>query len=363
MATASSSSCAVGGCVERNDSQWPLDGLEQLGKCPLCGAKDRSIEHRGLRDLIYHSAPGDWDLWRCSNCSCAYLDPRPSRATILLAYEDYFTHGNSAPRLEPGTAFGRWRRKIANGYRNWRFGSQFTPATWLGVPLILAIPRLRTSIDVPLRHLPRLEKGTTCTVLDVGCGNGEFLRNARDAGWRACGCDPDPKTVEHARDGGFEIRLGGIQSWGDALASFDAITLNHVIEHVHDPVGELAMAWRLLKPGGMIYVETPNVDALGHLLYGRAWRGLEPPRHLVLFSWREMKKTLESAGFERLTRIARHGAFAGLATQSVAIATDRDALPDSEVRKTAPSLGHRIRSAMLPHRSEFIALVAHKPNA
>jgi len=344
------------------DSQWPTDGLEQLGQCPLCNAQDRSIEHRGLRDLLYHSAPGAWDLWRCGNCRCAYLDPRPSSTTIMHAYDDYFTHENALSRVEPSTALGWWRRKVANGYRNWRFGSRFAPATRLGVPLILAMPWLRTSIDVPLRHLPRLPAGSVGRVLDVGCGNGEFMRHARDAGWIPCGCDPDPKTVEGARAEGFEIRLGGIQSWADAAGSFDAITMNHVIEHVHDPHAELAMAWRLLRPGGMIFVETPNIDAMGHLLYGPAWRGLEPPRHLVLFCWREMREALKRAGFGRLTRIARPGAFDGLAAQSMAIATDPDAPPGSAARTTAPNLGHRLRAAILPHRSEFIALVARKPN-
>ena len=348
--------------MEFSDSQWPADGLERLGKCPLCGAAARSILHRGLRDLIFRSAPGEWDLWRCSNCSCGYLDPRPSKDTILLAYRSYYTHDEAAPRSEPGSAFGRWRRKLANGYRNWRFGSRFRPASWLGVPLILASPRLRASIDVPLRHLPPLGPGEVRAVLDVGSGNGEFLRSASDAGWRSCGCDPDPKSVERARKGGFEVRLGGIESWADAPGAFDAITLNHVIEHVHDPLAEIAQASRLLRPGGMIYIETPNVDALGHSLYGPAWRGLEPPRHLVLFSWGEMRRVLMNAGFERIERVSRPGVFSGLAAQSVGIANDPHA-PRSQVgRKLPPNVGQRLASALSPRHSEFIALVARKPN-
>jgi SAM-dependent methyltransferase len=200
-------------------------------------------------------------------------------------------------------------------------------------------------------------------VLDVGCGNGEFLRASSDAGWRSLGCDPDPKTVQRARAGGFEVRLGGIEAWADAGASFDAVTLNHVIEHLHDPLGEIAQAWRLLKPGGTIYIETPNVDALGHALYGPAWRGLEPPRHLVLFSWGGLTRVLRKAGFERPRRISRPGVFSGLAVQSVGIANNPDTPANPEGRRIPPSFGQRLQAALFPDRSEFIALVARKPNA
>jgi SAM-dependent methyltransferase len=80
--------------------------------------------------------------------------------------------------------------------------------------------------------------------------------------------------------------------------SFDAVTLSHVIEHLHDPVESLAACLRLLKPGGQIWVATPNVEGLGHRRFGRDWFGLDPPRHLVIFTRRALDRALRSAGFE-----------------------------------------------------------------
>ena len=93
------------------------------------------------------------------------------------------------------------------------------------------------------------------------------------AGWQGSGCDFDPVTIRNALARGIDVREGGIEAWGDQFGAFDAVTISHVIEHVHDPRATLALAWKLLKPGGMIYVETPNLDALGHDIHGRNWRG------------------------------------------------------------------------------------------
>ena len=71
--------------------QWPVKGLEQLGQCPICEAKDRVILHEELEDRLF-SSPGVWTMFSCQSCQSAYLDPRPNRKTIHLAYSTYYTH-------------------------------------------------------------------------------------------------------------------------------------------------------------------------------------------------------------------------------------------------------------------------------
>src|SRR5262249_46527812 len=78
---------------------------------------------------------------------------------------------------------------------------------------------------------------------------------------------------------------------------FDAIILNHVIEHVPDPITLLTDCRRVLKPGHPLVATTPNLDSAGHRRFGANWRGIEPPRHLHLFSVTSLRAAAGQAGF------------------------------------------------------------------
>ena len=341
--------------------KWPEQGVETLGACPVCGSARRVLIHYALRDLIFRCAPGAWDLWRCQRCRNAYLDPRPSATTIVLAYGNYYTHIAPSVAPPPASRTAIARRRLANGYRNWRFGARLAPSSAFGVPILLALPSMRTDIDLALRHLPKLAKGQIGRVLDVGCGNGAFLEQARGAGWIADGCDFDPTVATNVRACGFDIREGGIETWADAEGQFDAITFSHVIEHVHDPLATLKQAWRLLRAGGTIFIDTPNVDSTGHRVFGRSWRGLEPPRHLILFNWAGIRRILAEVGFVAIKRVARPGVYGGLAAQSEAIRDGRDPALASDQRSLAARLAQRLRDVTTSERSEFVTLIAAKP--
>ncbi len=295
---------AEGQVVE--ERPWPPDGLERVTECPVCRSPSRELLYEGLRDRLF-GAPGLWTLHRCRGCGSAYLDPRPSRETVALAYERYFTHSPSKFDREATDGLGpfaRARRAIANGYLNRRFGTDFRPASRLGGVLASFIPMKRHQLDARGRHLPRPWRGAR--LLDVGCGNGEFLAFAQRAGWEAIGVEPDERAVRIARERGVQVLLGGVEALEGAMGSFDVITLSHVIEHVHDPVNVLRRCRELLRPGGWLWMDTPNLASFGHQRYGEHWRGLEPPRHLVLFTWESLAKALAQAGFQR-TRPAPWG--------------------------------------------------------
>jgi 2-polyprenyl-3-methyl-5-hydroxy-6-metoxy-1,4-benzoquinol methylase len=104
--------------------------------------------------------------------------------------------------------------------------------------------------------------------LDVGFGSGAFLENAAAARRAVAGIDIDDKVVANAKALGFTVRRGAIEAFADEPGSFDAITMSHVIEHVHDPIAVLHGVFRLLKPAGMLYLETPNIESLGHDTFG-----------------------------------------------------------------------------------------------
>lgn len=339
-------------------SSWPSGGLESVGHCPVCGAERSCLLHEGLTDEVFRCAPGKWMLRGCESCGSAYLDPRPTPQTIGLAYQDYHTHADAPGHGSLGPV-ARMRRRIANGYRNRKFGTSDAPASSLGVFLIPLLPRFKAIVDAGMRHLPPRSGGGR--LLDLGCGNGAFLLRARSAGWETVGVDLDPKAVQAARKHGLDVRLGGVEVLDPAAGQFDIITMSHVIEHVHDPLAVLASCARLLRPGGLLWLETPNIRAVGHDEYGPHWRGLEPPRHLVIFSPAAMQKALADAGFSAVEVLPYRRVCQETFRASAAIAAGVEPRSGNTPAVPAKRIARAERLARKhPERREFITLLARK---
>ena len=339
---------------------WPVDGVEAVNRCPVCDSDRRELLYSDLEDRIFFSAPGKWDAYSCKGCSSAYLDPRPTRKTIGLAYDSYFTHDEVRdPLLSSLDFLSRIRRALRNGYRNYYFGTRDRPSSALGVPVTMLMPNAGASIDAEMRHLPRPDPGQR--LLDLGCGNSIFLSRARSAGWTVVGADFDAKAVAATRDTGLDVRLGGVEAFDPEVDRFDVITLSHVIEHVHRPLQMLTACHALLKPGGLLWLETPNIASTGHRLYGKNWRGLEPPRHLVLFSLASMQQALANAGFVETEVQPYRRVCHEIFSTSSAIAGGRDAYSaqPSELPRGQVSSAEKI-ARLDPERREFITLKAWK---
>jgi SAM-dependent methyltransferase len=137
--------------------------------------------------------------------------------------------------------------------------------------------------------------------VDIGCGDGNFVRLAQQLGYQAEGLEFDAQAVQTARTKGMMIHQGGLPDTGLPTAAYDVVTLSQVIEHVHAPLAALRECARVLRPGGMLWVATPNMDAPGHQRFGANWRGLEPPRHLTLFTAEALTQALGQAGFADIT--------------------------------------------------------------
>lgn len=341
-------------------ASWPAEGLEHVEKCPVCGSGERSLLHDQLWDNVFFAAPGKWSLWRCGGCGSAYLDPRPDRMTIGLAYSRYYTHAAAeAPGAE--TAYQKLRVALANGYRNRRYGTSRRPETALGNVLARLVRPLAWPVDTAFRYLPRRDGSPKGRVLDLGCGGGEWLQLAREAGWDVAGSDPDPLARARAAARGIEVR-DSIEAWEDQAETFDVVTMSHVIEHVHDPLATLRSAYRLLRPGGRLFVDTPNIDAIGHRIYGRDWRGLETPRHLVLFNRRSLRDALAQAGFSKICYRLRMSPFPGVSLHSRRIVAGADPYDEScfPAVPRKPRLTHYLRAQFARRRAEFLTLTAEK---
>jgi 2-polyprenyl-3-methyl-5-hydroxy-6-metoxy-1,4-benzoquinol methylase len=249
------------------------------------------------------------------------------------SYQYYFTH-DEVPDFSSLSFLRKLRRMFVNGYRNHRYGTRHYPASKLGILVANLMPNGKRIIDTGMRHLPKAKAGMQ--LLDMGCGNGAFLLRARSAGFNVVGADFDSKAVEIACSQGLNVRLGGVESLDPSVEQFDVITLAHVIEHVHHPVEMLQACYDLLKPGGFLWIETPNIAAEGHRLFGASWRGLEPPRHLVLFTLESMCNTLSAAGFSEVKVQTYRPSCDVMFSASKAIAGGVDPYSESH-RNAAPS--------------------------
>jgi SAM-dependent methyltransferase len=139
-------------------------------------------------------------------------------------------------------------------------------------------------------------------LLDVGCGAGRFLLAARERGWRVAGVELCESSACTAQEAGLDVRHAGLADAGFEEQSFEAARLNQVIEHVPDALSLLRDVARVLKPGGILSLATPNVSSLSARLLGPSWNhlGSEANGHVVLFSRHTLTRALQEAGFRPL---------------------------------------------------------------
>lgn len=348
-------------------SSWPREGLERVGCCPICGDRDRVLRHEGLTDRVFFCAPGRWSLYACPTCTCAYLDPRPTAETLPLAYRSYYTHEEttktfaSAPR---GYA-QRIQRGLRNGYLNALYSTRLEPASWLGRWIVPLVPSRKLLLGEDVRHLPATDRPGT--LADLGCGSGAYLVTATELGWEAWGLDPDPRAVEAARTTGARVFVGGFPDTGLPSGRFDVVTMNHVIEHVPDPVAALKEVARILKPGGRVWIATPNLQSFGHARFGPHWIGLDAPRHLVLFTQKSLARALERSGFTNLETKRTWVRASWYFEASLRISRGEDP-SDERGAMLTPSLRMRAlwangRSVLDPAKGEAIIMTAMRPES
>ncbi len=149
-------------------------------------------------------------------------------------------------------------------------------------------------------------------VLDVGCNLGSFLAALRDRiGCSVAGLEPAPTPAKYAREHfHLDVREACLDEAADSFApaSFDLITLWHVVEHLRAPRRDLHIVRSLLKPSGTLIVEVPNFDDPLCRLFGSSWSHIDVPRHLLHFTPRTLRNFLEDAGFTIAT-LERTGTF------------------------------------------------------
>jgi len=234
--------------------------MELLHSCPICGSESFD-PYISAKD--YFLTGQSFEIVKCRNCGFRFTNPRPEPTELGKYYQsaDYISHSDSRQGL------------FASLYQEVR---KFT--LWRKYNLISKFHR----------------KGE---ILDIGCATGQFMKYMDGRGWNTTGIEPDEKSRSRA------ISEFGLNVFAEdqlnvfRKASFDLITMWHVLEHVSDLNGRIKQIRNLLKPEGTFILAVPNCDALDAKIYGKYWAGYDLPRHLYHFTKADMKLLMEKFGF------------------------------------------------------------------
>jgi SAM-dependent methyltransferase len=225
--------------------------------CPVCKNPDVAL-WSAARDYEYLSTNKNYQYYHCGSCKTIFIDPVPLQELKTIYPSNYYS--------------------FTSGKKNWAFKVK----EWLDKRLFRKI-------------LPQI-KAETINVLDVGGGTGWLLDVVKKMDQRTGVTqvvDIDPQAREQAERNGhlyFEGRIEDFQS----QHQFHLVLMLNLIEHVSDPAKVLQSIEKILAPGGLILIKTPNTDAWDAKLFRRSyWGGLHCPRHWVIFSEKSFRILLQ----------------------------------------------------------------------
>jgi len=231
-------------------------------------------------------APGG--LAAIVQCACGLrrLDPRPTQDTVARYYA-----AEAGFNAYAGRRRGPVKQSLWNAVRD----GVAAPAGQsllgrLARPLTRPLARWLFDVNVPLDGRRGLR------VLEVGSGFGDLLVYLRARGCEVLGTDLSPAAAARARDYGIDVRVGALRTLGLPAASFDAIVMNHSLEHLPDPHEELAEVARLLAPDGRLHLAVPNGAAVRLHLERTGWVHLSPPLHYWFFDADSLTRLLDAHG-------------------------------------------------------------------
>ncbi|MEK6825962.1 MAG: class I SAM-dependent methyltransferase [Nanoarchaeota archaeon] len=158
----------------------------------------------------------------------------------------------------------------------------------------------RKQIHKAQRKLQRIKRYVPAggCILDVGCGPGFFVSEARKVGYVVEGCDISSAAGEYAqKELNLDIQVSDFLSLPFSFHSFEGITMFSVLEHALSPEENLQKAHSLLRDGGLLALSIPNAWGMTRYLKGVDWRGFSFPEHLHFWGRQEMTELLEKNGF------------------------------------------------------------------
>jgi SAM-dependent methyltransferase len=238
-----------------------MDGAQELRRvaCDLCSADDPH--------LLF--TKDDRSVVRCGRCGLAYVSPRPGPEGLTGLYRDasYYRNANACPY----------------GYGDY----------------LADRPLLEHAAAARVAGIER-RRPARGRLLDIGCATGVLLETASARGWSVCGVEVSDFAARVCRERGLSVHHGDLASAGLAAGSFDVAVCDDTIEHLPSPRAALVELHRVLAPGGLLVLQTPNEQGLLRRLMGPHWFHFKPLEHLYYFAPDTLGRLLAGAGFRVL---------------------------------------------------------------
>lgn len=236
--------------------------LIYYNSCPLCGS---SNIHQVLTAKDHTVSGEEFEIWHCGHCTGRFTQNVPSSGRIGRYYQsqEYISHSETRKGLI-NRLYHSVRKITLRSKQNW------------------------------VRAATGLKQGA---LLDIGSGTGAFLHYVQQNGWKGTGLEPDEQARKNAKTL-YNIDSQPVeQLFSLPSGSFDAITMWHVLEHVHEAHAYLQHLGTLLKPGGVLLIAVPNFTSRDAGHYGAYWAAYDVPRHLYHFSPNAMQQLLQQHHF------------------------------------------------------------------
>jgi SAM-dependent methyltransferase len=248
--------------VEKPLSEGELEYIE----CPVCSG----TEHKRIctsKDYLYSQE--EFTVVKCNRCKVMFTNPRIKEEKISQYYFEGYLPCEG--RKQSGDGFARFGRRLMS----------LSPSPYSKI--------LRLLNAIGARN-----------VLEIGPGAGELLFFLKDNGFDVTGVEMSRPHVERIRHLGIRCYHGRLNDVKGNLrpGQYDAVIMCHVFEHFYDPMDVLEAVHIILNDRGIIYMVLPNIHSLEARLFGRYWRGLDLPRHIVHYDENSIRTTLAQRGYE-----------------------------------------------------------------
>ncbi|MFI5129173.1 MAG: class I SAM-dependent methyltransferase [Chitinophagales bacterium] len=235
-----------------------MNNIVHYSQCPVCGSTDIKNVLTAKDNTVSGKT---FQIMECGSCTLRFTQDVPDAETISSYYkaEDYISHTDTSKGL---------------------------------INRIYKIVRKRTLV----RKRKLIERFTglrTGKALDVGSGTGSFVNELKQNGWNITGLEPDNDARKVAKQLYTIDLLDSAELYKLSPGNFDAISLWHVLEHVHDLAAYVQQLRILLKDNGKLFVAIPNYTSTDSRIYKEYWAAYDVPRHLYHFSPASMKELME----------------------------------------------------------------------